>query len=294
MAADEKERRGQNVDENQLEIKVEPPMQCYVEEEHENNFNNFESNGAIPSTADVGALNLWTSKATTCLISQYKKYRSMVGQSTQIRSLREMFEMISLEMQNYGFYFSPQKCENKWRVLERKYKNLVFRERLKKPGRMRHYGHWEHKRALDEIFNEKKRHVYLEENDFPPPAGSNKYAMILPKATSEQDSNSACSNNNQNGDPLTTLASNSAQDRQKEESDYKVTLSTLFERFFDEMGKNFALAERNKERRHKEEMAMRQNELEVQRRLLKLKEQKMELQKCQLIAAAQHLHLNMQ
>lgn len=156
MAEDEKERRGLNIEGNQIDIKVESTLQGYVEEEHDNHFNSFESNGTVPSTVDVGALNLWTSKATTCLISQYKKYRSMVGQSTQIRSLREMFEMISLEMQNYGFYFSPRKCENKWRVLERKYKNLIFRERLKKPGRMRHYGHWEHKRALDEIFTTTK------------------------------------------------------------------------------------------------------------------------------------------
>ncbi|XP_035737623.1 uncharacterized protein LOC118448451 isoform X2 [Vespa mandarinia] len=295
MADDEKEQRGPNVDGNQMEIKIEPTMQCYVEEEHENSFSSFEANGAIPSTADVGALNLWTSKATTCLIGQYKKYRSMVGQSTQIRSLREMFEMISLEMQNYGFYFSPQKCENKWRVLERKYKNLVFRERLKKPGRMRHYGHWEHKRALDEIFNEKERHVYFEENDFPSPTRSVKYSrMILPKTTSEQPTSSSNSNNNQNNDPLATLISNAIPEKQREESDYKVTLTTLFERFLDEMGKNFALAERNKEKRHKEEMAMRQNELEVKRRLLKLKEQKIELQKCQMIAAAQHFHLNKQ
>lgn len=219
----------------------------------------------------------------------------MVGQSTQIRSLREMFEMISLEMQNYGFYFSPRKCENKWRVLERKYKNLIFRERLKKPGRMRHYGHWEHKRALDEIFNEKKRHVYFEENNFSSSAGPNKYAIILPTTTLEQDTNSACSNsNNHNGDLLHGLTSNAIPEKQKEELDYKTLLSTMFERFLNEMGQNFALAERNKEKRHKEEMTMRQNELEVKKSLLKLKEQKMELQKCQLIATAQHLHLNMQ
>ncbi|KAI4501293.1 hypothetical protein M0802_003666 [Mischocyttarus mexicanus] len=295
MANDEKEQGGPNIDGDQMKIKIEPTVQYYAEEEHENSFSSIEGNGTIPSTVvDVGALNLWTSKATTCLISQYKKYRSMVGQSTQIRSLREMFEMISLEMQNYGFYFSPQKCENKWRVLERKYKNLIFRERLKKPGRMRHYGHWEHKRALDEIFNEKERHVYLEESDFPSSTGTIKYSMIVSRTTSEQTTSSSNSNNNQHYDPLATLVSNAVPEKQNEHLDCKITLTTLFQRFLDEMGKNFALAEQNKERRHKEEMTMRQNELEIKKRLLKLKEQKIELQKCQMIAAAQHFHLNKQ
>ncbi|XP_076232646.1 uncharacterized protein LOC143178087 [Calliopsis andreniformis] len=287
--ADVTEQKGEKVD-AQMEIKVEPTLQCYAEEEHENGFSGFENNGAIPSSADVGALNLWTSKATTCLISQYKKYRSMVGQSTQIRSLREMFEMISLEMQNYGFYFSPQKCENKWRVLERKYKNLVFRERLKKPGRMRHYGHWEHKRALDEIFNEKKRHMYLEENDFSSQASSAKYAFILPKPSNEEQNNKT--EEQQTEVPLAAPTSNYSTNK-TDELDQKGTLVALFEKFFEDLSKNFAIAERNKEKRHKEEMAMRQNELEIQKRLLKLKEQKLELQKSQIIAAAQHLHLNM-
>ncbi|KAI4480531.1 PREDICTED: uncharacterized protein LOC106791356 [Polistes canadensis] len=296
MANDEKEQGGPNIiDGNQMEIKIEPAVQYYVEEEHENSLSSIEGNGTIPSTTvDVGALNLWTSKATTCLISQYKKYRSMVGQSMRIRSLREMFEMISLEMQNYGFYFSPQKCENKWRVLERKYKNLIFRERLKKPGRMRHYGHWEHKRALDEIFNEKERHVYMEENDFPSPTETIKYSMIVSRATSEQTTSSSNSNNNEHCDPLATLVSDAVPEKHSEHLECKITLTTLFQRFLDEMEKNFALAERNKERRHQEEMTMRQNELEMKKRLLKLKEQKIELQKCQMIAAAQHFHLNKQ
>lgn len=272
-----------------MEVKVEP-LQCYVEEEHENGFPGFENASAIPSSVDVGALNLWTSKATTCLISQYKKYRSMVGQSTQIRSLREMFEMISLEMQNYGFYFSPQKCENKWRVLERKYKNLVFRERAKKPGRMRHYGQWEHKRALDEIFNEKRRHMYLEESDSAqPPSGS---AKTLPKSGSDQGSGTP--GNREDPLALSSVSPSAATNGRDDETlIHKRTLTTIFEKFIDEMGKNFVVAERNKERRHKEKMAVKQKELELQQQLLKLKERKMELQKCQAIAAAQSLHLNM-
>ncbi|KOC66011.1 hypothetical protein WH47_12810 [Habropoda laboriosa] len=288
--ADITEQKGDNLD-AQMEIKVEPTLQGYVEEEHENGFSSFENNSAIPSTADVGALNLWTSKATACLINQYKKYHAMVGQSTQLRSLREMFEMISLEMQKYGFYFSPQKCENKWRVLDRKYKNLVFRERLKKPGRMRHYGQWEHKRALDEIFNEKRKHVYLEECDFPPPPGSAKYMFILPKPASEE-LNSVIEGLQQE-DPLAAPKPNLSSNSKNEMLEQKEALTALFDKFFDEMTKHFATAEENRERRHKEKMALRQSELEIQRKVLKLKEQKLELQKRQIIASAQHLHLNM-
>ncbi|XP_011868740.1 PREDICTED: uncharacterized protein LOC105562479 isoform X2 [Vollenhovia emeryi] len=283
--ADNKEPKENKID-GHMEVKVEPTLQCYVEEEHENGFSSLENASAIPSSVDVGALNLWTSKATTCLISQYKKYRSLVGQSTQIRSLREMFEMISLEMQNYGFYFSPQKCENKWRVLERKYKNLVFRERLKKPGRMRHYGQWEHKRALDEIFNEKKRHVYLETNEPQPPSELIQYPLILPKPSCNHGGDTR--GDRQPEDPLAPVIN----ERDGDTLDHKQILTVLFDKFIGEMGKNFALAEKNKERRHKEKMVVRHKELELKKQLLKLKEQKMELQRCQMIAAAQNLRLN--
>lgn len=199
-----------------------------------------------------------------------------------------MFEMISLEMQNYGFYFSPQKCENKWRVLERKYKNLVYRERLKKPGKMRHYGQWEHKRALDEIFNEKKKRVYLEENESQPASGSVEHSSIVPIIGCNRDSYG------QQEDPLkSSLTSNTAtNERNNEETPAQQrTLTIMFEKFLEEMAKNFALAEKNKERRHKEKMVVKQKELELQSKLLKLKEQKMELQRCQVIAAARHFSL---
>lgn len=276
-----------------LEIKMEPLAQSSAEDE--NGFAGFDNSSRIPSTVDVGALNLWTSKATSCLITQYKKYRSMVGETTQIRSLREMFELISLEMQKFGFNFSSQKCENKWRVLERKYKNLVFRERLKKPGRLRHYGHWEHKKAMDEIFNEKKQHMYLDESDYPSPAASKKYALILPKPT--ENGSITATSNQVSADPLAAgvaVASQTQNTKRPDDSgESKGPLAALFERFLLRTEKNFLLEQQNKDRRHREKMAMRQNELEVQKKLLKLKEQEMELKKSQLLAAAQHLHLNM-
>lgn len=266
------------------EIKVEPTVryeQEQVEEERENGFANFENASAISRCADAVGTNLWTSKATTCLISQYKKYRSMVGQSTHIRSLREMFEMISLEMQNYGFSFSPQKCENKWRVLERKYKNLMSRERMKKPGRMRHYGQWEHKRALDEIFNQKKKYVYLEENE---PASDSSVAPKSNRGSNEQPEDPLA--------PPIRIETVTGSERDEETLVQQQTLATMFGKFLDEMGKNFALAEKNKEKRHNEKMAVKQKKLELKSKLLKLKEQKMELQRRQIIAAAQNFSLS--
>ena len=258
----------------------------------ENEFVGFDQTKRIPSTTDVGALNLWTSKATSCLIAQYKRYRVHVGQSTKIRSLREMFEMISFEMQKYGFYFSAQKCENKWRVLERKYKNLVFRERLKKPGRMRHYGHWEHRRALDEIFNEKKRHMYLDENDFPPPSASAKLALMSEK-TIESGTNNFPGQSANINNVSSISTSTSSNTRIDELPDQIEVMKLMLGQFIEEMTKNFDFVERSNERRHKEKMAMKQNELEVQKRLLRLKEQKLELKKSQILAAAQQLSLNM-
>lgn len=270
-----------------LSIKLE---QGGYDDIDENGFiHGYDHTKRIPSTNDVGALNLWTSKATSCLIAQYKKYRTAVGETIKIRSLREMFEMISFEMQKYGFYFSAQKCENKWRVLERKYKNLVFRERLKKPGRMRHYGHWEHRRALDEIFNEKKRHMYLDESDFPPPSGSAKIAMLDKAAEAGNSNLSENSTNN-----ITNSASYEILQNQTAESENQVSaVKSLLQQFLEDMKQQFAMIEKNNERRHKEEMMIRQTELEVQKRILKLKEQKLELKKSQIIAAVQKLGIDM-
>lgn len=292
--AESNELNGDIVD--AMEIKVEPVLQLFPQNEQENNFVNSENSNAIAMSGDAGALTLWTSKATMCLISQYKKYRSMVGQSTHLRSLREMFEMISVEMQKYGFYFSPQKCENKWRVLERKYKKILYREKLKKPGRMRHIGQWEYKKSLDEIFTDKIGLGCIEENNFVNQANTRKNSSALPA----MNGNARNLPNNQQLQPqqqedlINIVSVNHVENERNDElQNEKGSLTSLFEKFFDEMTQNFMLAEKNKERRHKEKMAIRQSKLDVQKKLLKLKEQKLELEKSRIIAAAQHLHLNM-
>lgn len=230
----------------------------------------------------------------------------MVGQTTQFRSLRDMFDIISGEMQKNGFYFSPQKCENKWRVLERKYKNLVMREMLKKPGRIKHYGHWEHKKALDEIFNEKRKSVYLQESEYPPVGNSTKYALILPKPANAPNQSTGDTNekskkdaeeakriaNIEASDPLAIPASVVTTESVVESPKKKSNVPAL-EKLLQDLKSQLEESEKNKERRHMEKMEQRQKELEVQERLLKIKEEKLELQKHKILAMAESLKLNL-
>lgn len=258
-----------------LEVKTEL-VPCYVEGERENGYMNFED-VVTPPAAPVDYNNqfLWTSKATNSLISHYKKYRSMVGQTTQIRSLRDMFEMISLEMQNSGYHFSPQKCENKWRVLERKYKNLLLRERLKKPGKIKHYRHWEHKKALDEIFNEGNR--LTESNDNESPSAGDIRNTI----------ESSVSMDNQSKDKGPCVTNNCSQVNFNEDN------HNGFRKLLVQFNKNLEIAELNKERRHKEKMSLRREEIEIQKRFVQLKEQQLEMQKAQMFGGAHYLNMKM-
>ena len=293
---------------DEIEIKIEiPDAHHKVEKSNYPTYENAQRR-QNEEQMQLSPCNLWTSKATSCLINQYRKYRSMVGQATQFRSLRDMFETISVEMIKQGYYFSAQKCENKWRVLERKYKNLVIREMQKKPGRIKHYGHWEHKRALDEIFHEKRKSVYLKECDFPPASqNSTKYALILPKSTTESNNDQVVnetmeklkksieklSNANVTETSIDSLVTQSTmQPTQSEAALPKESTNINFEKFLAEIKKLFDDSERNKQRRHLELMAVRRSELQVQQKLLKIKEQKLEFEKRKILALAQSVQLN--
>ncbi|XP_011493829.1 PREDICTED: uncharacterized protein LOC105359052 [Ceratosolen solmsi marchali] len=267
---------------DEVEIKIEYP-EVHADQEVKSNYSTVDNANKIQPQTIVPdpAYNLWTSKATSCLINQYKKYRSMVGQTTQFRSLRDMFETISVEMEKHGFFFSPQKCENKWRVLERKYRNLVLREMMKNPGRMKHYGHWEHKRALDEIFSEKRKSVYLQESEYPPVNGSTKQCT---------EKTTHLSNVELNEDPLAMASIPASKNIELS----KEPIVAYLDKFFIEFKNHFDTAEKNKERRHVEKMAIRENELKVQERLLKIKEQKLEIEKKKIIAMAQSVHMIME
>lgn len=254
--------------ETEIEIKQEPLAQNCGEEKNEMELTRFDNNSSMQqSPTNMKSLPSWTSHATACLIKQYKNFYCIVGQTTRLRTRIEMFEIISRELAKHGYFFSPQKCENKWKVLERKYKNLVHRERLKKPGRIKDYGHWEHKRALDEIFDETRKQICSEENDFAVPGASVKFIAQQPVAETNR-----IVTGDQVAEPLPSSPANSEKSRES-----PATLETLLVAIND----NFARSEVNKERRHKEKMALKQAELEIRRKMLRLKEQKIESCKCQ-------------
>ncbi|XP_043276308.1 uncharacterized protein [Venturia canescens] len=248
--------------ETEIEIKVEPSLQNYVEE-NDMDFPGYDKSPSTQANINMESSS-WTSHATTCLINQYKRFHSMVGQTARLRSRREMYEIISLEMQKHGYAFSPQKCENKWKVLERKYKNLIFRERLKKPGRIKHYGHWEHRRALDEIFHETRSQFYLDEKDSPVPSSA---IRLVQQPVTETDLKT------KENEVDTALTSNPAETPKSRDP------FAIFQTLLIAMNKNIAIAEANSERRHRERMVLKQAKLEIQRKMLELKEQKVACKK---------------
>lgn len=208
---------------------------------------------------------LWTHEATACLIEQYRKFRALVGQTTRIRSLREMFEIISAEMRKRNFFFSSQKCENKWRVLERKYKQLVYREMLKKPGRIKDFYNWKHKEAMDDIFKNN-----LQQSSFDP--------KILEVAAA-----SAAKGTEQNH---TTDSRKLGENAEEEES-----LAEILKDGLEEIKKRLDEAELNKERRHRDKMALRKSELDIQKKLLSLKAKKLEIERTKILAMAKQLEI---
>ncbi|KAL1489640.1 hypothetical protein ABEB36_013584 [Hypothenemus hampei] len=75
----------------------------------------------------------WNHNDTLKLLDNFKKHRSKVG-SLEIRNLKKLFEIISLELHKiHNIDVSPSNVENRWRVLERNYKKFV--DNNKKTGK---------------------------------------------------------------------------------------------------------------------------------------------------------------
>lgn len=261
------------VSDNWVEVKNEPldisePIEL---SENEDEFRGFRAvNASVASSSDQHISNMWPYKATSCLITQYKKHRF-----TKFKNLRELFELISRDMEAHGFSYNAQKCENKWRVLERRYKSVVHRERLKKPSRrMRYSEHWEHKSALDEIFVPPNIPSNTQNDDQSRPSRSESAKRTLPRTYLSRE----------NGRRKSKTASKDTIEQ--DEEIHPRTLRVMFEKFIFEMNNNFVQAEKSKQKRHNEKMDMREKELEVMEEYLKLKERKFELLRCQLMTAA--------
>ncbi|XP_014214351.1 uncharacterized protein LOC106643650 [Copidosoma floridanum] len=256
--AEVSEHASNSNDETDIEIKMEVPERC--EEEF-----TFQSVKGIQPQVIIHdpTFGIWTSEAESCLIKLYKKYKPMIGQHTRFKSFRDMFDTISAEMKKYGFFFSPQKCENKWRVMERKYKTLALREKLKKPGRIKHYGRWQHKKVFDEIYSEENKNIYLEKDA----ATEQSLNVSAPKVDAFFDSMPT-----ENGQTSLTDI-----------------VKTQTNAILSEVRKIFNDAENNRERRHLEQMILFKNLLNVQERLLKIEEQKLTLRKASVAVMSQSM-----
>lgn len=94
----------------------------------------------------------WTRAHTLILVDCYRMFRTKVG-GMEMKSLKKMWEVIAAHIQaKYHLKYSPQHCENRWRVLERNYKKYI--ENNSKTGRGRKY--FEFANEMDEIFKTKR------------------------------------------------------------------------------------------------------------------------------------------
>uniref|UniRef100_A0A6V7J8D3 Myb/SANT-like DNA-binding domain-containing protein n=1 Tax=Bracon brevicornis TaxID=1563983 RepID=A0A6V7J8D3_9HYME len=192
---------------------------------------------------EVGCcVNLWSTEATAALISYYKKYINRVGRKN-MKSMREMFIRISEDLKAQGFEYSTQRVENKIRVLERKYKKheAMKNKRVGKlSAKVRRSMYFEHKEELDEIFGP------------------------IVKATVEYSQNrDKCI---QTDDEVKTI------------TDLNYTLAKVGEKV-GRLSAYMNLIEKNNGKRHQELMAIKLNELELQKELLEVKKQKLEILK---------------
>uniref|UniRef100_A0A0C9S2G8 GT-4 protein n=1 Tax=Fopius arisanus TaxID=64838 RepID=A0A0C9S2G8_9HYME len=215
------------------------------------------------TTSSTGCcINLWTPEATRCLIKLYKKYINGVGRPP-MKSLKDMFEKISCELRILGHDYSTQKAENKWRVLERKYKrhkSMMEKTSGRIPTKLRRSLYFEHKEELDDIFGPIAR-VTKPLTDDNPETTEN-----IEKVTQAEDNASLGSQ---------------MDDKSSGDLNSKIIQKAL-DRLTSRLGTYFTQMERNNERRHEEMTAIRLNELEIQRQMLEVRREELHLRKQQL------------
>ncbi|KAJ8912370.1 hypothetical protein NQ315_014737 [Exocentrus adspersus] len=89
---------------------------------------------------------------TLKLLELYKKYKPKVG-SFEIKSMKRLWEVIAKDLSNmYRVTISATKVENKFKVLERKYKTIV--DNNNSTGRGSKY--FEFEEEMEDIFQKKK------------------------------------------------------------------------------------------------------------------------------------------
>ncbi|CAH1171048.1 unnamed protein product [Phaedon cochleariae] len=90
---------------------------------------------------------------TLKLLELYKLYKKRVG-TFEVKSMKKLWEVVAREMSNqYKITISSNKCENRFKVLERTYKKVIDNNNQTGRGRMKNF---EFESEMDDIFERKK------------------------------------------------------------------------------------------------------------------------------------------
>ncbi|CAH1954221.1 unnamed protein product [Acanthoscelides obtectus] len=94
----------------------------------------------------------FTRERTLKLLQLYKVNRKKLG-SYEVKNMKKLWEIIAHDLSTeYKITIPANKCENKFKVLERNYKKVI--ENNNKTGRGRKL--FEYEQDMDEIFEKKK------------------------------------------------------------------------------------------------------------------------------------------
>ncbi|KAJ8911900.1 hypothetical protein NQ315_012314 [Exocentrus adspersus] len=103
----------------------------------------------VPSTEQSEAS--WTHNATLVLLDLYQKYRNKVG-TLAIPNLKKMWQIIANGIaQLLNMTFTPAQVKNRWRVVERNYKKYI--DNNNKTGRGRK--HFDYAKEMEQILGKK-------------------------------------------------------------------------------------------------------------------------------------------
>lgn len=110
--------------------------------------------GDFDETSKATIVN-WTTPATMRLIHYYKKFRPHVG-TLQVKNLRRLFEIICQKVnKDMKSNYTTSNCENRWRVLQRKYKKYALSGSKNK--RARHFEFAKEMAELVETYNNPRK-----------------------------------------------------------------------------------------------------------------------------------------
>lgn len=94
----------------------------------------------------------WTENQTKIFLDLYKKFKPKLG-TLHIKNVKKLWEILSQEINKLlNSNFTPNNCENRWRVLERAYKKYI--DNQNKTGQGKKY--FAYLEEMDKIFRGRK------------------------------------------------------------------------------------------------------------------------------------------